>query len=113
MYIGHRAGSGDPYDFSTTPAQALFGGSASKVIAAGTTEWSDWVTFSYNKSDDFLASFYCNGGASSDAASYNSALTGASDYEKTANDAATVDKTGYSSNSDVLALIDTIESDGF
>lgn len=113
MYVGHRASSGDPYDFSATPTQILFGGSASKVVAAGTTELSDWITFSYNKTNDLLISFYCAGGGSSDAPSYATGLTGTADYEKTANDAATVNKSGYSANSGDLVLIDKIESDGF
>lgn len=112
MYTEHRAGSGDPYDFATTPVQVLFAGSASKVIAAGTQEWSDWVTFAYDKTNDLLASFYCNGGSSSDMLSYATS-TGATKYEKIANDAATVNKTGYSTASGFTSLINAIESDGF
>lgn len=108
MYIEHRASSGDAYDFAATPTQVLFAGSSSKVIAAGTSEWSDWVNFSYNKIDDLLAAIYCGGGSSSDGVKYKTSVTGASEYEKTANDAATVNKTGYTSNNYII-LINNIE----
>lgn len=113
MYIGHRAAAGDAYDFATTPVQVLFGGSASKVIAAGTTEWSDWASFAYNKTDDLLGAFYCAGGSSSDMLRYALSVTGAEKYDKVANDAATVNKTGYSNIAVYVGLIDTIESDGY
>lgn len=112
-YVEHRASSGNVYDFVTIPVQILFGGSASKVVGAGTSEWSDWVPFAYDKSTDLLVAFYCNGGASSDAVKYSTGVTGVSDHEKIANDAATVDKTGYSTNTGTIALLDRIESDGF
>lgn len=107
-YFEHRAGSGDPYDFATTPTQILFGGSGSKVVAAGTEEWSDWITWTYNKTDDLLVSVYCGGGASSDAVKYKTSVAGTAEYEKAANDAATVNKTGYTTNSYII-LINTIE----
>lgn len=110
-YIGHRAASGDAYDFATTPVQLLFGGSGSKVIAANTEEWSDWANFAYNKTSDFLFSFYCAGGASSDALRRSTSATSMSDYEKIANDAATVNKSGYSTNDNIIHLVNTIEYD--
>lgn len=108
-YIGHRAGSGDPYDFSATPVQLLFGGSANVDISASSEQWSDWASFSYNKTSNLLVSFYCGGGSSSDAPRYETGLTGISDYEKVANDAATVNKTGYSVNDGLLVMISAIE----
>lgn len=108
MYTEHRAGSGDAYDFAATPVQVLFGGSGSKVIAAGAQEWSDWATLAYNKTDDLLAAFYCGGGTSSDMFIYATG-TGANRHTKAANDAATVNKTGYGTNSGNTSLINAIE----
>jgi len=114
-YMEHRASSGDVYDFATTPTQILFAGSASKTISAGTTEWSDWMDFAYNKIDDLLVSFYAGGGAGSDMLSYALSVTGVNKYDKVANDAATVNKTGYGTTAGYCGLINAIEyetSDG-
>jgi len=112
-YVGHRAGSGDEYDFSAAPVQVLFGGSAGVTISAGSTKTSDWATFSYNKTSDLLFAFYCSGSGSSDAPKYASGITDVADYEKIANDAATVNKTGYSTNTGYITLVDLVECDGF
>lgn len=113
-YVGHAAGSGDAYDFSTTPVQILWGGSGSKAIAAGTEELSDWVSFSYDKTSPLLIAFYFGGGTSVDAPKFITGLgTNYARYYKTANDAATVNKTGYTGpDSGYLIGINKIESDG-
>ena len=109
-YVSHRAGSGDAYDSAATPVQLKFAGSNSKVISAGTEEVSDWADFSYDKTSDFLFSFYSNG-ASGDMVSYDTGITGVTDYEYSSGDqAATVNRTtGYSENDGVLVLITKIE----
>jgi hypothetical protein len=111
-YVQHRAGAGDAYDFSTTPIQILFGGSGTKTIAATTTEVSDWVTFAYDKTTDLLISFYSGGGTTNDTMRYKTGLntTNFSDYFKTANDAATVNKTGYTANAGFCVIVNKIES---
>lgn len=108
-YMEHRAGSGDVYDFAATPTQILFAGSASKTVSAGSTEWSDWIDFAYNKTDDLLISFYAGGGTGSDMLSYALSVTGVNKYDKVANDAATVNKTGYGTTAGYCGLIDAIE----
>ena len=112
-YVGHRAGAGDAYDFSTTPVQLLFSGAANVTIPAGTTQWSDWASFAYNKTSDMLVAYYMGGGTGADMDRYVSGLSANYDhFNKAANDAATVDKTGYGTSSGV-STIKGIESDGF
>lgn len=103
-YVGHAAAAGDAYDFSATPVQLLFAGSASKVIGAGQTAISDWADFPYDKTSALLIAFYQGGGVGSDTARYKAAVANVTQYYKLANDAATVNKTGYSS----VAQLDVI-----
>lgn len=110
-YVGHQAGSGDLYDFAATPVQILFGGSGSVAISAGQTALGV-ATFAYNKTSNLLVAFYTGGGVSVDTFRYRTGLAGVDYYYKTANDAATVNKTGYSTVADLLAAINKIESDG-
>ena len=108
-YIGHAAASGDVYDFLATPAQFLFGGATSKAVTAGTSFTSDFVNFKYNKTSALLISFYCGGGSSSDMIRRKGTVTNVTHYTKTANDAATVDKTGYTVSAVNLVGINKIE----
>jgi len=114
-YVGHRAGVGDAYDFSTTPVQLLFSGSESVTISAGTTQWSDWVAFAYNKTSDMLIAFYFGGGTGADMVRYVTGLGANYDhFNKAANDAATVDKTGYGTSSGVFTIkaVEYMTADG-
>ena len=104
-YIGHQAGAGDVYDFAATPVQLLFAGSTSKTIAASTSEVSDWASFNYDKTSTLLVAFYTGGGASADAPKYQTVVANANEYTKTANDAATVNKTGYSLFDEIVAVM--------
>lgn len=114
LYVGHKAAAGDRYDFAATPVAVLFGGSASKVVAAGTQEVSDWVTFAYDKTSSFMLASYMAGGSGSDMVR---ALGGGAgillDRKTAADDAATVNKTGYSGYDADSYGIAKIESDGF
>lgn len=114
-YIGHRAGSGDVYDFATTPVQLLWGGSGTKAIAAGVQEVSDWAIFAYDKTTDLLISAYTNGGASVDTYRRLVTATGVFTYERAAtNEAGTVNKTtGYTATSNHNLGIAKIETDGY
>ena len=112
-YVGHGTGSGDAYDFAATPTQLLFSGGASKVVASGTEEPCDLTDFSYNKSDNLLVAVYCGGGAGSDMWRMKSGLSYVSNYQKTANEAATVNKSGYATNSGYNVGITKIETNGF
>lgn len=113
-YVEHAAGAGDNYDFKTTPSQFLFSGAANVSIGIGATAWSDWLTFSYDGITPLLIAWYVGGGTGQDSARE---ITGIGSniirYTKTANDAATVNKTGYATVSGALLGINAIETNGF
>ncbi len=110
-YIGHRAGSGDAYDFSDTPVQLLFSGGASGVTSAGTDITTDFANFVYNKTSDLLIAFYLGGGSSSDSIKYTaSGIANVETYYKDANEAAVVNKSGFTqAGSGQLVGINKIE----
>jgi len=113
MYVGHAAASGDAYDFSATPTQVTFSGSGSVTIPAGETVTSDWITFSYNKTSALLVAYYTAGGTGADTIRYKASVSNVNNYYKAAaNEAATVDKTGYTTQSGYLVAINQVESDG-
>lgn len=113
VYVGHRAGSGDAYDFAATPVQILFSGGASGVASAGSTITSDWAAFVYDKTSDLLIAMYLGGGASSDMTRYKPSVTNVHSYYYLADEAATVNKTtGYTDQAtNVLQAINLIEVD--
>jgi hypothetical protein len=94
-YVGHGAAAGDVFDFAATPSQLLFATAGSKAIAAGQTATSDTLAFVYNKTSNFLISFYVGGGVTEDAVRKKTGLSNIDAYSKVANEAATVDKAGY------------------
>ena len=112
-YIGHK-GAGDAYDFAATPVQITFdGGNAGVTITTDTTKVSDAVNFAWDKTSDIVIStFYNTSGA--DACKNLTGLSNVNQYTKVANDAATVDATGYSGpTAGRIEAITKIETDGF
>jgi hypothetical protein len=63
-YIGEKAASGDAYDIQTgTIKQITFNiGAASATIPTGTTLYSDWIPFNYDKSKNYIISIGTTGG---------------------------------------------------
>jgi len=114
VYVGHRAGSGDAYDFSTTPVQILFSGGASGVASSGSTVTSDWADFAYDKTTDLLLAIYFGGGTGSDMTRAKSSVTSVDSYYRLADEAATVNKTaGYTTQAtNFLHAINLIEVEG-
>lgn len=114
-YVGHRAGSGDAYDFSTTPVQLLFSGGASGVASAGSTVTSDWANFAYDKTSDLLFAFYLGGGTSSDMTRQKNPVTSVDSYYTNADEAATVNKSaGYTTQAtNFLHAVNLVEVEGF
>lgn len=111
-YVGHKAASGNAWDFAATPAQFLFSGSGTKTITAGTEVVSDWVNFVYNKTSGLTIAMYHNGGAGADTLRYKTGLgANINEYYKAAtNEAATVVKSaGYTTNAGYLFAINKIE----
>ena len=92
LYLGHRAGSGDNYDFASTPSQ---------VTVAGSPTWSgttsdiicDEVPGTFNIGDRIMMSVYFPTAPA--IARTGTALASGSVYYKSGNDASTVDATGY------------------
>lgn len=111
VYVGHRAGSGDEYDFSTTPVAVLFSGAASGVASSGSTVTSDWANFTYDKTSDLLLAIYFGGGTSSDMTRAKYSVTSIDSYYILGDEAATVNKTaGYTKQAtNFLHAINLIE----
>lgn len=105
-YLGHQ-GAGDAYDFDGNQKQLLFSGSGSVTIATNSTVTSDWVDFTYDETKNIILSAYFNTGTADDFARINAAPWVA--YYKLANDPATTDASGYTTYTDNLLLIQTIE----
>ncbi|TBE54480.1 hypothetical protein U8P68_10945 [Rhizobium ruizarguesonis] len=93
-YIGHKAASGDDYDFESTPTQLTFsGGSASGTAATGASIVTDEINFTVQSGKDLIISVhFTTSGVVSRA---TSGATGWQCYRKSASDAATVNATGY------------------
>lgn len=96
-YIGHHAGSGDGWDMAQA-VPVLFGGMAAVTIPAGGVIVSDPVTFTYNNTNNLIVSMYCPTDSSNTGGGYENSQTGHQTYYKSgADEAATLDATGYSS----------------
>lgn len=62
MYAGHKAGSGDAYDFDGTQVQVRVGGNAAFSVAAGATVVTDWITYAFDETKDFVVAFHTSSG---------------------------------------------------
>lgn len=111
-YIGHKASTGDTYDFDASPIQLLFGGLVSVTIASGSSLVSDNANFAWNKSSDILIAFYVND-AMHDNLAFNASVANIEGFSKIGNDASAVDATGYTSGGARLDGIYLIETNGF
>lgn len=101
-YIGEQAAAGDAYDFSTTPTAITFnGGNAGFSISGGQQQESDEITFTIDETKSYLISFYASGNGNY---RYKAALAPFTCYNKLANDAATVNKSGYASIADIVGI---------
>lgn len=101
-YIGHKATSGDAWDFSSTPVQLMVSSSGTFTVPQNSTVTTDLCGFVWDGSSDIIVSIYCSGGPSSDflAAFDDGINSGSSLYVthlKAASDASTVNASGYSS----------------
>lgn len=106
-YIGVQAGSGDPYDFASTPTQLLFSGSAGVTVSAGTTVYSDPVTFTVNGSQNLVCSAYFSGATNLER---NDSVTGWSCYYAFNNSPGIVDPSGYSGYGTNRAMLFHVEA---
>lgn len=62
MTIGHRATSGDAYDFDSTPVAVTVGGGQSFTVALSTTVLTDWITFPLDNTKDLIIAFHVTSG---------------------------------------------------
>jgi hypothetical protein len=101
-YFGQQAGSGDVYDFATTPSQILFSGSGSGTVSSGgATLLSDELVLSFDTSKNYVLSMDQGNTAGQGSPGAEVTHSGASVYTKIADDGATVDASGYSLNGSV------------
>lgn len=103
-YIGKAAGSGNAYDFDETPTALSFDGAPGAVIAAGAAKSSDFVDFEFEATDTLIVSYYISAGDPRLALS----MTGWNAYYKNADDASTVDASGYTLDSNISYGIEDI-----
>ena len=108
-YVGHAAGSGDAYDFDTTPVTITFAGSGSVTIPTGGTVVTDWAAFAYNKTSALLFSLYLPISPDSSTKS-ESGVSNVNFYSKAGNSAATINKSGYTLSANTL-IISKVETD--
>ncbi|MGM5087520.1 hypothetical protein E0H64_17640 [Rhizobium leguminosarum bv. viciae] len=107
VYIGHKAASGDAYDFESTPTQITFsGGSAGATVATNSTLLSDEIAFTIQSGKDLIVAIDFGAAA---VVSRGLTQTGWQAYRKSANDASTVNATGYSAidAADCLSLVES------
>ena len=108
-YMGQAAAAGDAYDFLSTPAQILWSGSAS-VTSTGSNLvlLSDFVTLpeAYDEAKVYLFAYYFSNVATVTLgqAPASGGIAGGS-YYKLGDDAATVNKTGYTSEQPTRGLL--------
>lgn len=105
-YIQYQAASGDAYDFSTTPIQIFFSGLAGATVTAGTSLTSDPVPFVIDASKNIVVSVYASAAS---AIRTKATVTGWRGFYKNANEAATVDATGYIEGNNAI-LVSQVDS---
>lgn len=104
------AAAGDAYDFASTPFVFTFSGSTGVTCGAGASVVSDEMAFAIDKTKDYIVAVHFTAAAA--AISGQTGVSGANTYFKAAvNDCATVDATGYTTNTaGTLRLLTKIEA---
>lgn len=109
IYVGHPAGSGDPYDFDGNQVQLTFNsGQTSVTLGASQSTTSDDIAFNLDESKNLIVAVYS--GASN--IGNNGVQTGFTSYYDFGNDAATTNTAAYSSWSNEQYIVETIEVTG-
>lgn len=108
-YVGIKAASGDAYDFSATPTQITFnGGSAGCTVGTSGAIVSDPASLSLSSADSLvIAVSLVDAGVALSSMAARPSQTGWLGYYKNANDAATVNATGYTSGQ--IYLVTNVE----
>lgn len=106
-YVGHSAGSGDPYDMDGNQVQLLVGGSGSFTILSGATALTDSAAFAYDETRDLILSLHT--GVATSLRARNGAGAGTVYYKSGVNEAATSNVSGYSTVTDQNLVVNKIE----
>jgi len=110
IYLGHKAASGDPYDFDGNQVQVTVGASPTFTITAGTSVVTDPVVFTFDNTKDFIVAIYLNNSAADDVRGRNVVTNAMNWYKSTANETATSNVTGYANiGVSSLRLVNKVE----
>jgi hypothetical protein len=103
VYIGHRAATGDAYDFDGNQVQVLFDGAAGVSIDLCQQVWSDEVDFALDPTKDLIIAVYQNSSDTTNDCFPFWELSGVASYYKSGDSAADADVSGYSTYTGALA----------
>lgn len=117
FYVGHKATSGDIYDFAATPVQLSVSGNTTFSIAGNGEAWAIG-TFVYDKSSGLDFALQDQGTGGNDLKAKVAATAIYKGFYKAGKDASTVNKSGYShlggsDPSNKHTFIKEIQIDGF
>ncbi len=108
MYIGHKAASGDPYDFAAGKAQVKVGGAGGFTLTAGGSNVvSDWIAFSLDETKDVIVALDVTSGDTRANTAMSSDFT--LYYKAAAAEAATDNVSGYIEVNNALHVVSRIE----
>ncbi len=95
-FIGEQAAAGDAYDFAGAPTRITFtGGSNGFALAASGTITSDEIPFAFDPGKNYVIAFDHSNTVSLGSPRALVVLPGATNYLKVADDAQSVNATGY------------------
>jgi len=80
VYIGHKATSGNLYDFDGNQVELLFSGTSGVSISTGSESTSDYATFSYDNTKDIVVSIGVSTGTNDTFRSKNNPTSAAVRY---------------------------------
>lgn len=110
VFIGQQAGSGDPYDYASTPTRITFSGSNGFSIAgASSTLLSDEITFPFAASTNYVIAMDVVATAGGGHPGSLATFSGATAYDVSGNDAQTVNASGYTTRTQNVIGVSKIE----
>jgi flagellar capping protein FliD len=106
-YIGHAAGSGDPYDFDGTQVAVTVGSSASFSISANSSVVTDEIVYALDETKNLVLAVHFN---TTSAIRGQDSLIGFTNYFKSAANETSVSNVGsYSLSTAALRMVEKIE----
>ncbi len=109
--IQEKAASGNAWDFSTTGTTVTFSGADGGTISSNSTLTSDTISFTLDKTKNYVVSFYISGSGAFDSARKKTTVSGCTAYTKigTSADASGTTPSGFSDSGDDLIGVETIQ----